>query len=74
MGGEGILLVVFLFVSQAKLSLHLLTLWEAQVGPGPHPGGDKEGQSDHGSWREHEIQSQTGPYRLYHLTQSLSPR
>lgn len=40
MGGQGILLVVSLFVSQARLSLHLLTLWEAQVGL--HPGGARE--------------------------------
>lgn len=56
-GSRGILLVVSLFVSQGKLNLHLLTLWEAQVGPGLHPG--LAGKENPG-WRQHEIQSQPG--------------
>ena len=40
-GGEGIVLVVSLFVSQARLSLHLLTLCEAQAEPGLHREGPR---------------------------------
>lgn len=56
-GRRGILLVVSLFVSQGGLSLHLLTLWEAQVESGLYPGG--VGKESRG-WREHETPSQTG--------------
>lgn len=56
-GRTGILLVVSLFVSQGRLSLHLLTLWEAQVEPGLYSGG--VGKESPG-WTEHQIPSQTG--------------
>ena len=67
-GKRGTLLVVSLFVSQGRLSLHLLTLWEAQVEPRLHPGGagtrvwpqELEGAGDLESDRP-------GPYQFYHL-------
>lgn len=67
-GKRGTLLVVSLFVSQGRLSLHLLTLWEAQVEPRLHPGGagtrvwprELEGARDLESDRP-------GPYQFYHL-------
>ena len=61
-GRRGILLVLSLFVSQGSLSLHLLTLWEAQVGPGRHSGGALGA----GGGRRFQVR-QAWPYQFYHL-------
>ena len=64
------LLVVSLFVSQGRLSLHLLTPWEAQVGPGLHPGrGLQEGARDESlvTGAEGSRRFRPGPYQLHHL-------
>lgn len=65
-GGEGILPVVSLFVSQARLGFHLLTLWEAHVGTGLHPGGAEQGNLTTGAGESMRF-SHTGPSQLYHL-------
>ena len=70
MGISEKLLVVSLFVSQGRLSLHLLTLWEALVGPGLHPGrGLQEGARDESlvTGAEGSRRFRPGPYQLHHL-------
>lgn len=71
------LLVVSLFASQGRLSLHLLTLWEAQVGPGLHPGrGLQEGARDESlvTGAEGSRSFRPGPYQLHHPQPALSQR
>ena len=64
------LLVVSLFVSQGRLSLHLLTLWEAQVGPGLHPGRGLQEGARHESLvtgAEGSRRFRPGPYPLHRV-------